>query len=320
MRAFVTGATGFIGSHLVERLLRADVAVAVLLRPNSNAWRIAALLPRVTVIPGDLHALAALEPPLREFAPDTLFHLAWEGVAGRERNSPDQIEANLMPTVALVRLAGRVGCRTWVGLGSQAEYGPQPAMIHEDTPPRPTTLYGVTKLCAGLLAGRLAADAGLRFAWLRVFSVYGPKDNPGWLLPDLIRALLRGERFALTACEQRWDYLYVTDAAEAIYRVGATPNAAGIFNLGSGQTQPLRTIVERVRDLIDPRLPLGFGELPYRPDQVMHLHADITRLTRATGWRPAVSLDDGLRQTIAWARGVRANPSTSVRPDVAQGR
>jgi len=319
MRAFVTGATGFIGSHLVERLLRADVAVAILLRPSSNPWRIAALLPRVTVIPGDLHALGAVEAGLREFAPDTLFHLAWKGVAGRERNSPDQIEANLMPTVDLVRLAGRVGCRTWIGLGSQAEYGPQPSVIHEDTPPRPTTLYGVTKLCAGLLAGRLAADAGLRFAWLRVFSVYGPKDNPGWLLPDLISALSRGERFALTACEQHWDYLYVDDAAEAIYRVGVTPDAEGVFNLGSGQARPLRTIVERVRDLIDPCLPLGFGELPYRPDQVMHLQADIARLTRATGWHPTVSLDDGLRRTVAWYRA-RRDPGASTVPDVAQGR
>jgi nucleoside-diphosphate-sugar epimerase len=97
----------------------------------------------------------------------------------------------------------------------------------------------------------------------------------------------------------------VTDVAEALYEVAVTPSAYGVFNLGSGTGVTLHGVVEQIRDLIDPNLPLGFGEVPYRADQVTHLQADVRRLREATGWAPRTALDDGLRRTIAWHRGRR---------------
>ncbi len=310
MRALVTGATGFIGSFLAGRLLRDGATVAILTRPGAKTWRIDPLLHQVTRIEGDLRDLSGgqcppygrVENQVHDFAPDTVFHLGWYGVAGSCRNDEEQIDANLRATLDLVRVALRAGCTTWIGLGSQAEYGPLNRPIAEDAPTRPTTTYGAVKLCAGLLAARLAADTDMRLAWLRVFSTYGPRDNPQWLIPYLVRTLLDGRKPSLTACEQTWDYLFVEDAAEAIHRVAVTTGAAGVFNLGSGQARPLRTVVERIRDSIDPSLSLGFGEVPYRPDQVMHLEADISRLTAVTGWTPRTPLDEGLGRTIAWHR------------------
>jgi nucleoside-diphosphate-sugar epimerase len=133
-----------------------------------------------------------------------------------------------------------------------------------------------------------------------VFSTYGPLEDLSWMIPYLIRTLLRRERPSLTACEQQWDYLFGPDAADAIWSVAKTTTATGVFNFGSGRANSLRKIVETLRDAIDPNLPLGIGEVPYRPDQVMHLEADIARLTRATGWTPATSLEEGLKQTVAW--------------------
>lgn len=302
MRILLTGASGFIGSHVAERLLGGGHAVAALLRPSTDAWRLRAVLPQLVRINGDLHDLAAVTAAVGAFRPDAVVHTAWQGVAGAERNAEEQQEANVPPTLELVRLAARVGAGTFVGLGSQAEYGPQNCRLREDAPPRATTAYGRAKLRAGQEAARLAAETGLRFAWLRVFSTYGPRDNAAWMIPSLIRALLRRERPALTAGTQLWDYLYVTDAAEAITRVVETQAAAGVYNLGSGQAVPLRAVVERIRDLVDPALPLGFGEVPFRPDQVMHLEADIERLEATTGWRPEVNLEDGLRMTVEEAR------------------
>ena len=120
--------------------------------------------------------------------------------------------------------------------------------------------------------------------------------------------MLHDQRPSLTLGEQLWDYLYVRDAAEAVYRLGTTPTAEGVFNLGSGQVHTIRHIVERIRDMIDPGLPLGFGEVPYRPDQVMHLQADIAKLTAATGWTPRTSLEDGLAATVQWHRLHGGNP------------
>jgi UDP-glucose 4-epimerase len=306
VRIFLTGATGFVGSAVLRRLLAASAhEVAILVRPLSRLVRIADVLDRVERIQGDLGQIPASEPALARFAPEVVLHLAWAGVGNAARNDPRQAD-NLTGSLELVHLAHRVGAQHWVGLGSQAEYGPREGPTEESAPTRPTTLYGVAKLCCGWMAGRLCEAYGLRFAWLRLFSSYGPGDDPAWMIPYLINTLLDGQRPALTAGAQRWDYLYVTDAAEAIARVATMPGAQGIYNLGSGRAVSVRRVVEAVRDLIDPSLPLGFGEVPYRPDQVMHLEADITRLRTDVGWSPRVGLEEGLRRTVEWYRAHRA--------------
>lgn len=299
-RALVTGASGFIGSHVVERLVHAGTRVAILRRPGSDLRRLGSLAAHVEQIVGDLSDPGSLRSPVAAFRPEVFLHLAWHGVGNRMRDDRSQVEGNLQATLATVDLAAQAGASAWVGAGSQAEYGPHEGVLDEEASTRPTTLYGATKLAAGHLAARVAALHGLRFAWLRVFSTFGPGDNTGWLIPDLVRALARGERPPLTAGEQQWDYLAVGDAAAAFQAVASTPSAQGVFNLGSGEARRLRDTITFIRDCIDPALPLGFGDIPYRPDQVMFLRADIRRLQNATGWTPTLPLDDALRSTVDW--------------------
>lgn len=301
MRCLVTGATGHIGSHLVRYLLEQHVEIAALVRPmTSNLWRIENILHRLYIIEGDLSDMDRSSAAIREFAPEVVFHLGWHGVSSRYRNDSAQITQNLYGSLKLLELAHENGCQKWIGLGSQAEYGPSNRVLTEDLPTHPVTIYGVAKLCIGLLSQKLCEAYRAGFAWLRFTAAYGPMDDPSHMIPELILKLLRSEKPCLTPGEQRWDYLYVEDAVEAIWRVAITPEAQGIFNLGSGEAHSIRSIAERIRDLIDPSLPLGFGEVPYRPDQVMHLQADISRLKDVTGWSPRISLDEGLRRTVAW--------------------
>lgn len=301
MRCLVTGATGHIGSHLVRYLLDGGVEVAALVRPmTSNLWRIEDTSHRLRIIKGDLSNIDRSRAAIREFAPEIVIHLGWHGVSSGYRNDPAQITQNLYGSLKLLELAHQGGCQKWIGLGSQAEYGPSDNVLTEDLPSRPVTAYGVAKLCLGLLSGRLCEAYGIGFAWLRLTASYGPMDDHNHMIPELILKLLRGEEPALTPGEQRWDYLYVQDAVEAIWRAAITPEAQGISNLGSGEAYTIRAVAERIRDLIDPNLALGFGEVPYRPDQVMHLQADISRLKQATGWAPQIRLEEGLRRTVEW--------------------
>lgn len=301
MRCLVTGATGHIGSHLARYLLERNVEVAALVRPTtSNLWRIEDVCCRLHIIKGDLSNIDYSKVAIQKFAPDIVIHLGWHGVSSGYRNDPAQIAQNLTGSLKLLELVYEGGCQRWIGLGSQAEYGASNMVLTEDLPTHPVTTYGVVKLCGGLLSQKLCEAYGIGFAWFRLTASYGPMDDYNHMIPELIVKLLRGEKPALTLGEQRWDYLYVEDAVEAIWRAAITPEAQGVFNLGSGEARAIRSIVERIRDLIDPNLPLGFGEVPYRSDQVMHLQADISRLCETTGWFPQVSLDEGLRRTVEW--------------------
>ena len=299
MRCFVTGASGHLGSHLVRRLVADGHQVAILLRETSNCAVLKDTLPQVQIIVGALEGAAYIEP-LVAFAPEAIYHLAWSGIPAAERNAPQQITANVWATLSLLEAAQRAGAQLFLSTGSQAEYGRVSGAVREDCPLRPETAYGVAKAALSQLVPAFCERAGMRSLWLRIFSVYGPGDAPAHMLPTLISSLLKQQRPSLTAGEQQWDYLYVDDAIAAIAQAAQTPALSGIFNVASGAAVSLRAVVEQVRDLIDPSLPLGFGDVPYGPDQVMHLEGNNAHLRAATGWQPQVSLADGLRRTVAW--------------------
>lgn len=298
MRILVTGPTGFLGSYLIEELLDRGHEVAAVIRPDSNTWRIAAVRDRVRLITGTLDDIAALRPAIDDFRPEAIAHLAWWGVRNADRNSPIQAR-NIGSTVELAALAAELGVGVFVGAGSQAEYGQYHRAISEDDPTRPTTLYGMAKVASATMAAEVAHQNEMRFAWVRVFSTYGPKDHDHWLIPQLIRALRARQRMSLTKAEQLWGFLNVRDAASGLRTVIESSGASGTYNLGSPDAPPLRETVMAIRDLVDPAGELGFGDIPYRPDQVMVLKADVTRL-QSLGWRPRIALQAGLQEMVSW--------------------
>jgi nucleoside-diphosphate-sugar epimerase len=157
----------------------------------------------------------------------------------------------------------------------------------------------MAKLCAGQMTRNMCQDFGLEHIWVRVLSTYGSGDNRNTLVSVVIQKLMNKECPALTAGEQVWDYLYAGDAAEAFYRIAISGHNGAVYVLGSGKTKFLREFMEIIRDEIDPDLPLGIGKIPYYKDQAMHLEADISALTRDTGWRPAVDFKEGIQAILA---------------------
>ncbi|MFO1449144.1 MAG: NAD(P)-dependent oxidoreductase [Opitutaceae bacterium] len=299
MNVVVTGGTGFIGSAAVAELTARGHAVQVLVRPSSKLGRLHAVTGWHAVISDSWNAPEVVEA-LRAHQPTAFVHCAWQGVGGAERNAAWQITANLRLTVDALELAKKIGCSQWVSLGSQAEYGNLNQRISEDCPTKPTTIYGKSKLIATEVTQTFCAAEGIKAAILRVFSTYGPGDAPAWLIPYIICELKAGRSPKLTACEQRWDYLYIEDAARAI-ACTVEARVAGVFNLGSGMARPLRDTVEIIRNEVGGTISPEFGAVPYRPDQVMWLEADITRLSQATGWHPTTSLESGIKKTVAFA-------------------
>lgn len=300
--AVVTGPTGAIGIALCEKLLRENVTVYAVCRPGSSRIKDLPKAAAIHVVECDAKELATLPQKMEGVSVDAFFHFAWAHTIGQGRNDmPAQIE-NIQSTIDAVRAAKALGCQVFLGAGSQAEYGRVEGLLKSDTPAFPENGYGMAKLCAGQMSRVEAKALDIDHVWVRILSVYGPHDGPMTMISGTIRKLLAGERPALTAGIQRWDYLYAGDAADAFYLAACHGRNGAVYPLGSGQAMPLKDYIIQMRDAIDPALPLGLGEVPYGPLQVMHLQADISALQADTGFAPKTPFAEGIRRTMDWVK------------------
>jgi UDP-glucose 4-epimerase len=299
VRVLVTGASGHVGSFVVRRLLRDGHHVIAGARPESDLWRIAEIVDRVELVRFELASPTTMPETISGARPEVVVHAAWSGVVAADRDDPRYVARNVDGTLELVRHAGEAGARAFVGLGSQAEYGPYDEPLREDLTPRPVSVYGASKLRTAELTRDLCRTYGMRWAWLRLTAAYGPMDDRAHLLPSVIQDLLAARRPAVSQGTQEWDYLHVEDVADAIRAVAVTEAARGILNLSAGAAWSVRALVEEVRDLIDPGLQVGFGEVA---GAMASVRGDASRLRELTGWSPKVALEDGLRATVEWER------------------
>lgn len=300
-RAVVTGPTGAIGTALCMELAEHNIQVYAVCRPGSNRENAIPRHENITVVHCDVARLGQLTEQIPSGA-DAFFHFAWAHTIGPGRNDmPAQI-SNITYTIDAVRAAAALGCKVFLGAGSQAEYGRVEGVLKPETPCFPENGYGMAKLCAGQMSRTEAQLLGIDHIWVRILSVYGPGDGPATMISGVTRQLLAGQEPALTEGIQQWDYLYSGDAARA-FRLAAEHGVSGrVYPLGSGQAAPLKQYILQLKDAIDPALPLGFGRIPYGPLQVMHLQADITTLSADTGFVPQTAFCDGIRNTIEWIK------------------
>lgn len=286
--AVVTGATSMIGASLVHVLANASVIERIYAVVRKGCSKLGRLQrsEKIRVVVCDIDQYDRL-PLLISESCDVFYHLAWQATGGREvRNTAiEQQEQNIRFTLEALSAAKRLGCTKFIGAGSQAEYGPLNLdKIAPDSPTDPVEAYGVAKLAAGKLV-RMQADLwGMDCLWVRIFSVYGKFDAPHTLVMSTLRKLINREPTAFTVAEQRWDYLNEADAGKAFYLIGENSSGNKVYCLGSGQARPLKEYIMEMKDTVNPKAELGFGELPYPKKPVMNLCADITSLMQDSKW------------------------------------
>lgn len=298
-RAVITGPTGAVGMALIEYLSGQNIEVTAVCRRNSARKKQIAENSLVKIVECDLEEMEKL-PGLIKGKQDVFFHFAWEGTYGNSRNDCDLQNRNVTYTLKAVEAAKQLGCHTFVGAGSQAEYGRFEGALNGKVPAFPETGYGIGKLCAGQMSRLACRQAQIKHVWARILSVYGPYDGPYTMIMSTIEKLLHGETPQLTAGEQKWDYIYSADAARALFLMAEKGKDGMVYCVGSGKIRPLREYIEVMRDCANPAAELGFGRIPYGPGQVFYLQADITDLNRDTGFVPEVSFEEGIRKTIEW--------------------
>ena len=304
MRVVITGPTGAIGHALIEKCISNGDEVLAVCRKGSS--RIASL-PKdagVTVLELSLcdydeYISSASKP---EVPYDVFYHFAWNGTTGASRNDTDLQSKNVQYALSAVKLASFFGCKTFIGAGSQAEYGRVEGSLRADTPAFPENGYGIAKLCAGQLTRILCGQLGIKHIWTRILSVYGPYDGEGSMVISSLRKMIRGEQSGFTKGEQEWDYLYSADAANAMYLIARKGIGNKIYVIGGGRTRELRDYINVMDQKVNPAVHPVLGAVPYADKQVMYLCADISELTEDTGFVPEVDFEEGIEKTIQYVK------------------
>ena len=296
-RAIITGATGAVGTALVKELITNNVETLVLCREGSKRNHQIPDHPLVTRKYCSLDQLASIENDTGKNY-DVFYHFAWMGTTGAERNDLYLQNQNVQYALDAVGAAKRFGCHTFIGAGSQAEYGRVEGVLRPDTPAFPEMGYGIGKLCAGQMTREYAHQLGLKHIWVRILSIYGPNDGKQSMVMSTIAKLQAGETPQFTKGEQLWDYLYSGDAADAFRLLGENGHDGKVYVLGSGQAQPLAEYIKAIRDVTSPGASLALGAIPYNEKQVMHLEADITELKRDINWQPRMVFSEGIQKIL----------------------
>lgn len=294
-RVLVTGASGFIGSHLARRLVHEGYDVVALVRPTSDLWRLADVLESLELVATDLQ-----ERP-RIGAVDSVFHLAAAGV--RPDGDPRElVGTNVAGTIAALELAGEARAGRFLYCGSCFEYGPG-ERHREDALPRPISHYGAAKAAGWLFAeawGR-AGGGGVRVVSVRPFTVYGPYEASYRLVPSISLGVARREPVELTAGHQSRDFVYVDDAVDAMV-AAVRRGAVGTFNICTGISTSVRDLATQLASLAGGDAELRFGDLPTRAAEFPTLSGDPSHMTDVLGWTAQTGLEEGLRQTLDWFR------------------
>jgi nucleoside-diphosphate-sugar epimerase len=297
-RVLVTGASGFIGSHLTRLLVREGCAVYVLLRNTSSTWRIEDILPKVEIIRGDLLELDAVMQQLKKIQPEICIHLAWYAEPGKYWVSEENLRM-LSTTLQLASCLAKLGCKKFVGTGTCVEYDTDLGYLSENSSTKPRSLYAAAKLASCNILIELAGGAHLDFAWARLFQPFGPYEDQHRLVPSIICSLLHNRAANLTKGEQIRDFLHVQDVARAIWAITQS-KLSGPVNVGSGTPISVRDLAAKIGDILGKQDLLRFGALPMSPTEPKFICANNARLRDNTAWVPLFDLEEGLRHTITW--------------------
>jgi UDP-glucose 4-epimerase len=318
-RVLLTGATGFVGANLARRLLADGHELHLFVRPAANRWRIEEIQHEVRLHEVDVAERQSVDERVRSIRPEWIFHLAAYGSYSTQTDLNAMIQTNLLGTIHLVQACAQVGFDAFVNAGSSSEYGFKDHAPSEEEWLEPNSHYAVTKASAALFCRYTAQKQNLPITTLRLYSVYGPYEEPTRLMPTLIRAGLAGALPPLVNPDVARDYVYAEDVADAFVLAAERANSGArgsVYNVGTGVQTTIRQVVDIARRTLDISAEPQWGSMPDRPWDTSVWIADSRRIRQELSWRPRHLFETGFRLMVDWFRN---NPSLSTPRAHGQG-
>jgi nucleoside-diphosphate-sugar epimerase len=299
-RFLLTGGTGFIGAHLVRRLLFDGHQVFLLSLESADRSRLTEVEDHIQILPGDVTDASAVRKIVKQVKPDIVYHMASTPFNPPTISAQTHMQVIVVGTLNLLdALVDCQGVRV-IYTSSVAEYGGG-SELRENSPLLPGTLLGAAKAGASLLMQTYARLYQMETVVLRLFTPYGPWEGSGRLIPYTVLSALDGQDIRISSGKQQRDYVYVADVIEALLLAAERPISAGsALNICSGQGIPIREVVDQTLRLMGNPVKLLAGALPTRPDEIWECSGDNAAARSVLGWEPRTNLQDGLRKSIAW--------------------
>lgn len=301
-RVILTGGTGFVGANLTRRLLHNGCELHLLVRPGYLPWRIEAIRAHVRLQEVRLADKEALTNVVRKIRPDWIFHLAAYGAYPSQTDLHQMVQTNVVGTINLVEACLETGFESFVNTGSSSEYG------FKDHPPaeterlEPGSHYAFTKASATMFCRYTAQERGVHLPTLRLYSVFGPYEEPTRLIPTLILHGKRRELPPLVDPDIARDFVYAEDVAEAYCLAAGRPadERGAVYNLGTGVQTTMRDVVDLARQTFGIKTKPQWGTMPNRSWDTHFWISDSRKIQSKFGWRPRYSLEAGFRELVRW--------------------
>ena len=293
----ITGADGFIGRHLVRCFANEGFSVYAITIKDS---------PLVNTIENieNVHIFQESLLNWDEFCwqlpqnPNAFIHLAWGGVSPDQRDNVALQNDNIALALKAVRLAATLHAQRFILPGSTMEYAYSGQLINSQTCPSPQNAYGAAKIAVRYLCGASCEELHIPFICTVISGIYAPDRRDNNVIYYTIRTLLEGQKPKLTRLEQKWDYVHIDDVAHAFLLIAQKGRAGAFYAIGHGDNCPLSEYILTIRDLINPDLSLGIGEIPYKDARLPSSCVDLSAIHDDTGYIPSIPFRQGIAEVI----------------------
>lgn len=293
-KILIVGASSFVAIELIKKMLHKNYYIVAVIRPNSpNYFRIIPLKDQIRIIELEMSNYTELSGMIEEDF-DLCYYFSWNGVRGKERDCELLQRGNYLAYESFTNSI-KEKVKRFIGIGSWAEYGQSDLRMCEEIETNPMTWYGKYKQKCCMYGQEVAKSSHMEFVWARIFSLYGPGDYEGSLIMNLCKNMLRNENVDLSKCEHVWNYLYVTDAAELLFRLGVNTSVTGIYNIASAESRVLKDYILEIKKLTNSESNLNFGAVT---SSNINMRPSLDKLQYAIGKISEVTFEDGIFKVI----------------------
>ena len=293
MNYLISGVTGCIGYSLIKKILKRGDSLCVILNPKSKRNSVIETIPNIGIKYISLSDYG--KNPLRQNF-DIFIHMAWQG--GSQRSDFTVNQSSSFQALKAIEMAVNTGCKKFISVGSQAEYGPTDQIINEKLLCNPNTEFGIAKLNTYFRLKAVSEKLPIKFTWLRVLSAYGPNDRSNSMLMNVINKSQKDEPFKLSNCLHHWDFLHADDIADALLRLSYADKISDLYVIGSDEQKILRDyILDLASELkLDPRKMIS--KLEPTNAQPLNLRCDSAKIRNDIGWHPTINFKEGIKNLI----------------------